>query len=88
MGIVAWLAAAGLAIVVARMLPQLRPSGWKGETAVATVIALLAGLVATALDFGGLDEIDPRAVAFAAACAFGSIALVRMAVAWRAGSHR
>lgn len=40
--------------------------------------ALVAGFVATGLDFGGLDEIEPRAMALSALAATGMVALWRI----------
>jgi fluoride ion exporter CrcB/FEX len=64
-GIVLWLVSAIIAFFLARMLPWLRPRRWIGEFLVTVVAALLLGVLATALDFGGWRELDWRAGLFA-----------------------
>lgn len=69
MGIALWLAAGIVAWFVARIIPILRPAQRLSDLALAVVAALLAGLGATLLDFGGWSEPDWRAGVFALACA-------------------
>jgi len=78
MGIASW-AAAGLGVAIVARLITAGRTGFMRETIASVVISLLAGLFATALDFGGWRIIDGRAIGFAALAASTSIALVRLA---------
>ena len=71
MGYTLWLASGALAFGIARIIPLGR-RGWPGELAVALLTAFALGVTATALDFGGWREPDPRAglLSFFAAFAF------------------
>ena len=71
-----WVAAAVLAVGLARLLP--RKVGLWVELAVAIVVAVVLGLVATGLDFGGWGVFDPRAFALAFFGSVSSTALVRI----------
>jgi uncharacterized membrane protein YeaQ/YmgE (transglycosylase-associated protein family) len=80
MGLVVWLAGGIVAAALARIVPRGRTRAWLGETAAAVVTAILLGLLATALDFGGWREPDWRAGLFAffgALAAAGSARAVR-----------
>jgi len=83
MGIALWIAAglaAGLATVwIARIAPFLRVVQWLSDLALAVVAAVLAGFAATALDFGGWNEADWRAIAFAFAAALAVTGWLRVA---------
>ncbi|HUF16893.1 MAG TPA: hypothetical protein VMS12_02485 [Thermoanaerobaculia bacterium] len=83
MGAVTWLAGGLLALLLARPIRPKRRS-WKVELLAGGTAAFLAGIVATALDFGGWRELDWRAVTFAFLAAFAAIALLRLALARRA----
>jgi hypothetical protein len=84
MGIALWLTSALVALGVARIIPPLRPPQWWPELVATLLTALAAGFGATALDFGGWNQLDWRAAAFAFLCAFAAAALVRLAVtSWR-----
>jgi hypothetical protein len=72
MGSALWLAAAGLAFAAARFIRAGRRR-WPGELAVALLAGLALGVTATALDFGGWREPDPRAALF---CGLGSFAIL------------
>ena len=72
-GIALWLLSGVAAFFIARIIPLQRPRRWWPELMVGILVALLFGIVATALDFGGWNELDWRAGAF---CAFGSLAVV------------
>jgi len=72
MGAILWLATGCLAFALARFIPP-RRRGWRGELAVAVTTAFVLGVAATALDFGGWREPDPRAAAF---CALGAAAVI------------
>jgi hypothetical protein len=56
-----------------RAIPPGRPPRYGGELITALLISFGAGLAATALDFGGWNEIDWRAALFVAACAFAAL---------------
>ena len=69
---------AGLgAFGAARLIRAGRTERWWLEALVAILIAVAAGLAATALDFGGWKELDWRAGAFAFCCAFAAVGLLR-----------
>ena len=72
MGAVMWVAAAVVAFFLARVIP-LRPGRKLPEVVIAVVTALLLGVLATALDFGGWNEPDWRAGVF---CLLGALAAV------------
>lgn len=65
MGAALWLGSGVLAFLLARLAPFRRRRRWVGELAAALLTALLLGVLATALDFGGWREPDPRAALFA-----------------------
>jgi hypothetical protein len=65
----------------ARIIPLSRRRGWIGELTVSVSTALLLGIVATALDFGGWREPDWRAGLFAFLGAFAAIGIFRVASA-------
>jgi hypothetical protein len=65
----------------ARIVPAGRQPGWIGELAAATLAALAFGALATALDFGGWQEIEWHAAVLAglgALAAVGSFRLIRL----------
>lgn len=68
-GIVAWL--------IARIIPFSRQTHWKTELVTAIVAALLAGVAATILDFGGWQDLDWRSAAFALCVALAVDGVVR-----------
>lgn len=82
MGIAAWVAAGIAACLVARIAPSLRVVQWLSDLILAVFAAVLAGLAATALDFGGWREPDWRAIAFAFAAALAVTAWMRVARLW------
>lgn len=65
-------------MVVARVVPVLRQTQWLSDLAVSVGVALIAGFAATALDFGGLNELDWRAGLFAFACALAATGWMRV----------
>jgi peptidoglycan/LPS O-acetylase OafA/YrhL len=73
MGLALWLASGTVAFAIARFIPRGRSRKWLGELVVAWIAALLLGVAATALDFGGWGEPDPRA---GLACGFAALAIV------------
>jgi hypothetical protein len=72
-GVALWLGCGVAAFVLARIVPIARRQGWLAEMTAAIVTAMLFGVVATALDFGGWKEMDWRAGVFAA---LGAVAAV------------
>jgi len=78
-GILVWLAGVAVAFVAARLADLGRVHA-AAELVVAASAGLTAGLIATALDFGGWAEPDLRAFTFAAVVSALSIALTRLAV--------
>jgi hypothetical protein len=80
LGIALWLACGLVAFLTARLVPFARRANWSGELIAAILASFLFGIAATALDFGGWNELDWRAgvFAFAGACtAAGAVRLVR-----------
>ena len=78
MGIALWIACGAAAFAGARALAAGRPQAYAAEAVVAVAAALIAGVAATALDFGGWNELDWRAAAFAILCAFAAVGCVRI----------
>ncbi len=78
MGTALWVASGICAFFLARIVPIRR--GRKTAELLAAVFAgCVAGLLATALDFGGWREADWRAGVFALFVSFAAVAVVRMA---------
>ena len=65
-------------MAVARVIPALRRAHWLTDLLVAVIAAIAAGLTATALDFGGWNELDWRAGVFAFACALAVAGWMRV----------
>lgn len=76
MGVSVWLVAGGAAWIIARFIPPGRLPGAEGI--VALVTASLAGIAATALDFGGWNEPDWRAALFVFFWVAAALGLVRV----------
>ena len=76
MGVGVWMVAGGAAWILARFVPPGRLPGV--EAIAAFVAASLAGLGATALDFGGWNEPDWRAALFVFFWAAAALGLVRV----------
>ncbi|HUP64771.1 MAG TPA: hypothetical protein VM557_05785 [Thermoanaerobaculia bacterium] len=76
-GLLSWLVSGLLAAVVASRIRR-RSKDWRIEGVVAVMAALVAGLAATAMDFGGLEVLDFRAVMFSFLVAAAAIAGVRL----------
>jgi hypothetical protein len=72
-GVVFWLLCGGAVFAASRAIAAGRPERYTGELLLALVASLLAGLMATALDFGGWAEIDWRAGAFVICCVFAAV---------------
>ena len=73
MGIALWLACALVVFFAARSVPFGRNARWLIELMISFASAILLGMTATALDFGGWNELDWRAGLFVF---FGSAAIV------------
>lgn len=86
MGLALWLASGIVAWLTARIIPPGRGRGWIGELAAAIVAALICGLIATALDFGGWKEIDWRAGLFAFFGGFAAAGVFRLVTFFRRSS--
>ena len=69
---------AGIGAAVAARLVRAGRSGWVIEATIAVAVAGVAGLAATALDFGGWREPDWRAGTFCFLVAIGAIGLARL----------
>lgn len=80
MGAALWTAAGVVGFLVARIVPLRRTARWFPEFGAALLAAAIAGIIATALDFGGWNEPDWRAGLFAllaTAAALGALRAVR-----------
>jgi uncharacterized membrane protein YeaQ/YmgE (transglycosylase-associated protein family) len=81
MGIALWTDCALLLFAAARFVPAGRAVRWIGELITALVSAMIFGLLATFLDFGGWNELDWRAgvfVFFGAATVTAIMRVVRL----------
>ena len=65
------------AFVIARIIPFSRQIHGKTELVTAVLAALLAGVAATVLDFGGWQDFDWRSAAFAFCVALATAGVVR-----------
>ena len=73
-----WAGSAVIAFFVARNVPAARTPAKLLELSVAIVMGLLCGLAATALDFGGWQEMDWRAGALCFVGAMAGLAAIRL----------
>jgi uncharacterized membrane protein SirB2 len=64
MGAALWITSALSVFVIARIVPSGRARSYLTELLIAIAAAIVLGLVATALDFGGWCDPDWRALAF------------------------
>ena len=78
-GVALWLGSGALAFLLARLVPYGRGRRWLGELAAAMLTAFILGLVATALDFGGWSEPDPRAALFTVLGSGAILGILRVA---------
>lgn len=76
MGFFLWCAAGTAAFAIGRALPH--RAGAVREALTALVCAAVAGIAATAYDFGGWNELEPRAGFLAFFTALTAIALLRL----------
>jgi len=72
MGIALWMLCAAAVFFTIRNIRVGRPAGWIAELLAVVIAALLLGGIATALDFGGWNELDWRAALFVL---FGCLAI-------------
>ena len=79
MGVASWVVSGITAFVLARIVPFSRQKHWKRELVTALLAAVAAGLAATALDFGGWNELDWRPIAFSFFVASAFVGIVRTA---------
>lgn len=77
MGFVLWILAGVLAFGLARIVPLGRRKRWWIELLLALATAIGLGLLATALDFGGLAELEWRADVFSFLGALAMVGIVR-----------
>ena len=78
MGIALWAVAGIAAFLIARIIPTGRVRAAWNELSLAIATALLLGVAATALDFGGWREaLEWRAAAFCFCGSLAAIALMR-----------
>ena len=78
MGIALWAACGIAATAVARIIPALRQTQLLSDLLLSLAAALIGGVAATALDFGGWNELDWRAGLFAFACALAATGWMRV----------
>jgi hypothetical protein len=76
-GVLSWIAAGGAAAALARLVPRRREGVW-AELLAAVLVAIAAGLLATALDFGGIATVDLRSAALAFLMGAAAIAALRI----------
>ena len=84
-----WLLSGIAATAVSRAISAARVPQFGAELLVALSVSFLAGLAATALDFGGWAELDWRAGVFVFCCSLTAIAAHRVVrlMLRRAGQH-
>ena len=79
MGIALWVVGGVAAAAIARFIAAGRRTGWLLEAFASIATAIIFGVIATVLDFGGWKEPDWRAGLFAFSGAAAVIALIRLA---------
>ena len=90
MGVALWLLCGVAVFAASRVITAGRTASFVKELLLVIVVSLLAGLTATALDFGGWGEVDWRAGAFvvlAGLAAIGISRTIRLALMRRAAQH-
>lgn len=76
MGLLSWIGAAAASFLLTRVIEARRRAWWL-ELIAGLLGAVVAGIVATALDFGGWATADGRAVAFSGISALLAIGVLR-----------
>jgi len=87
MGIALWIACAAAVFFAIRYIRFGRPEGWIGELVIVVIGALILGAVATALDFGGWQELDWRAGLFVLFGCFAVAGIGRLFTRRRGGAE-
>ena len=85
-----WLLCGAAVFAASRAIAAGRPARVVTELLLVIITSAVAGLAATALDFGGWGELDWRAAAFVILCDFAAIGVsrtVRMTLMRRAAGH-
>jgi uncharacterized membrane protein SirB2 len=77
MGAASWVMSGIAAFLIARIIPFSPQTCWKRELVTALLAALIAGVAATILDFGGWQQLDWRSAAFAFCVALAAVGIVR-----------
>ncbi len=77
MGLILWIVAGLVTFTLTRFI-ETRRRGWLMELLVSVSSAVGAGVVATALDFGGWAVADGRSFAFAGVTSMLCVGLVRL----------
>ncbi len=85
MGILSWLMSSAIALLACRYIPLGRPARRLPEMLCGLVFALVGGLVATRLEFGGWNAADPRAALLCAVTTVCGVAIARCAGALGSG---
>jgi ribose/xylose/arabinose/galactoside ABC-type transport system permease subunit len=78
MGMVLWIACGAAVFFVIRNIRFGRPVEWMGELFTLLLGSLVLGGVATALDFGGWNELDWRAAVFVVFGCFAIAGVIRV----------
>jgi hypothetical protein len=78
-GIALWVVSGFGAAAVARLVPLGKSERWVAEGLIGVSTSLILGLMATALDFGGWNEVDWRTSLFSGFGAFAAIGAFRAA---------
>lgn len=77
MGLTLWIVAGLVTFALTRFIEN-RRRGWLAEVVVSLSFAVAAGLMATAMDFGGWAVADGRSFAFAGVCSLLGVGLLRL----------
>ena len=79
MGAALWIASALVLFLIARIVPPGRRQNYLLELVMALTVAILCGVAATALDFGGWRSADWRALLFVLLGTSAAIGAARVA---------
>lgn len=78
MGVTLWVVAGLITFILTRFIDTARRP-WLTELSIALATALVAGLAATAMDFGGWAVADGRSFAFAGLSSLLGVGVLRLA---------